>query len=69
MLTLESISYNFIYQFRTDFYVIQETQSQQYGFPKGIAKTITLKTFEKYDKLSKDELKEKFQTTDSGNSK
>lgn len=50
--------FKFLYR-RTDFFLIQETAQQPYGFPAGIAEQIVSKTFKKYDDLCKDKLKKK----------
>ncbi|CAF0781724.1 unnamed protein product [Brachionus calyciflorus] len=54
---LDSV-FKFLYR-RTDFYLIQETPSQSYGFPANVAKQIVTKTFQKYDSMSKDDLKKR----------
>ncbi|RMZ99880.1 nudC domain-containing 3-like [Brachionus plicatilis] len=58
---LDSV-FRFLYR-RTDFFLIQETSDQPYGFPPNVAKQIvskvSLDTFQKYDSIPKDSLKKK----------
>lgn len=52
------VVFKFLYR-RTDFFLIQETSDQPYGFPASVAKQIVTKTFQKYDAIPKENLKKR----------